>query len=99
MVRNTPHISWKMAARALIAAAVVAAIGWSGVLYAANQSVQGAKKPDEFAFDGETLICASVDPKKIELRDKLTFILNKNIRLIRAPRQANRCAANGEIGG
>src|SRR5581483_1347062 len=53
MVRNIPHFSWKMAARALIAAAVVTAVGWSGVLYAANQSVQGAKKPDELAFDGD----------------------------------------------
>src|ERR1700744_1647260 len=53
MVRNIPHVSWKMAARALIAAAVVTAVGWSGVLYAANQSVQGAKKPDELAFDGD----------------------------------------------
>src|ERR1700686_5727707 len=34
------------------AAASPAAIGWSGVVYAANQSVQGAKK-EEFAFDGD----------------------------------------------
>jgi D-alanyl-D-alanine carboxypeptidase (penicillin-binding protein 5/6) len=53
MARNTPHVRWKMAARALIAAAVVAALAWDGTLYAANQSVQGAKKPDEFAFDGD----------------------------------------------
>src|SRR6201997_5083379 len=53
MVRDTPSFRWKLAFRALIAAAVVAAVGWSGVLYAANQSVQGAKKPDELAFDGD----------------------------------------------
>ena len=53
MARNTPHVRWKMAARALIAAAVVAGLAWDGTLYAANQSVQGAKKPDEFAFDGD----------------------------------------------
>jgi D-alanyl-D-alanine carboxypeptidase (penicillin-binding protein 5/6) len=35
-----------------IAAAIAMAIGWGGVVYAANQSVQGAKK-EEFAFDGD----------------------------------------------
>ena len=44
---TTGHIS-----RALVAAFVVAAIGWGGVLYAANQSVQGAKK-EEGGFDGD----------------------------------------------
>src|ERR1700676_4685866 len=38
--------------RRAIAAAIAAAIGWSGVVYAANQSVRGAKK-EEFAFDGD----------------------------------------------
>src|SRR5947209_8154051 len=44
---TTGHIS-----RALVAAFVVAAVGWGGVLYAANQSVQGAKK-EEGGFDGD----------------------------------------------
>jgi D-alanyl-D-alanine carboxypeptidase (penicillin-binding protein 5/6) len=38
--------------RRLIAGAVVAAIGWGGMVYAANQSVQGAKK-EEGGFDGD----------------------------------------------
>jgi D-alanyl-D-alanine carboxypeptidase (penicillin-binding protein 5/6) len=38
--------------RGLIAAAVVVAVGWGGVVYAANNSVQGAKK-DEGGFDGD----------------------------------------------
>src|SRR3954452_2095744 len=38
--------------RAIIALATVAAIGWSGLLYAANQSVQGARK-EEGGFDGD----------------------------------------------
>ena len=38
--------------RRLIAAAVVAAIGWSGMVYAANNSVQGARK-EEGGFDGD----------------------------------------------
>src|SRR5258705_1184852 len=38
--------------RALIAAAVAIAVGWGGVVYAANNSVQGAKK-EEGGFDGD----------------------------------------------
>src|SRR3954463_4951323 len=40
-------------ARGLIATALVATIGWGGALYAANQSVQGAKKTDDSGFDGD----------------------------------------------
>src|SRR6476661_4785916 len=38
--------------RTLVAAAVVIAVGWGGVVYAANNSVQGAKK-EEGGFDGD----------------------------------------------
>src|SRR5450432_3630115 len=38
--------------RRLVAAVLVAAVGWGGVVYAANNSVQGAKK-DEGGFDGD----------------------------------------------
>jgi D-alanyl-D-alanine carboxypeptidase (penicillin-binding protein 5/6) len=38
--------------RSLIAAAVVIAVGWGGLVYAANNSVQGTKK-DEGGFDGD----------------------------------------------
>jgi serine-type D-Ala-D-Ala carboxypeptidase (penicillin-binding protein 5/6) len=38
--------------RSLIAAAIVVAVGWGGLVYAANNSVQGAKK-DEGGFDGD----------------------------------------------
>src|SRR5262249_21418817 len=37
----------------LVAAALVAGVSWGAVTHAANQSVQGAKKPDEFAFEGD----------------------------------------------
>jgi serine-type D-Ala-D-Ala carboxypeptidase (penicillin-binding protein 5/6) len=50
---NTSHFRWKLAIRGLVAAVVLAAIAWGSVLYAANQSVQGAKKPEELAFDGD----------------------------------------------
>jgi D-alanyl-D-alanine carboxypeptidase (penicillin-binding protein 5/6) len=39
-------------ARGLVAAIVAASLGWGGMLYAANQSVQGAKK-EEGGFDGD----------------------------------------------
>src|SRR5246127_3937982 len=38
--------------RRLVAAAVAIAVGWGGVVYAANNSVQGAKK-EEGGFDGD----------------------------------------------
>jgi D-alanyl-D-alanine carboxypeptidase (penicillin-binding protein 5/6) len=38
--------------RSLLAAVVAVAVGWSGMVYAANNSVQGAKK-DEGGFDGD----------------------------------------------
>src|ERR1700722_11480247 len=38
--------------RGLIAVAVAAAVGWGGVVFAANNSVQGAKKEDP-GFDGD----------------------------------------------
>src|ERR1700733_5082406 len=38
--------------RGLVAVAVVMAVGWGGMVYAANNSMQGAKK-DEGGFDGD----------------------------------------------
>jgi D-alanyl-D-alanine carboxypeptidase (penicillin-binding protein 5/6) len=48
--RNKPAMGrvW----RRLVAAMLVAAIGWGGVVYAANNSVQGARK-EEGGFDGD----------------------------------------------
>jgi D-alanyl-D-alanine carboxypeptidase (penicillin-binding protein 5/6) len=46
--RFATAISW----RSLIAAAVVMAVGWGGMVYAANNGMQGAKK-DEGGFDGD----------------------------------------------
>src|SRR6201995_3687687 len=50
--RGIPSIARKRAIRCIIATLVAGAVGWSGVLYAANQSVQGAKK-EEGGFDGD----------------------------------------------
>ena len=46
------RLSMKSLARGLVAACVAASVGWGGMLYAANQSVQGAKK-EESGFDGD----------------------------------------------
>jgi serine-type D-Ala-D-Ala carboxypeptidase (penicillin-binding protein 5/6) len=50
-VRRLEPATARLTRRAM-AAAIAVAVGWSGVVYAANQSVQGAKK-EEFAFDGD----------------------------------------------
>ncbi len=49
---HRPSVATGRALRGLIAAAVIVAIGWSGMLSAANNSVQGAKK-EEAGFDGD----------------------------------------------
>src|SRR5476651_2482195 len=46
--RFAPGRAW----RGLIAAVIAMAVGWGGMVYAANNSVQGAKK-DEGGFDGD----------------------------------------------
>jgi D-alanyl-D-alanine carboxypeptidase (penicillin-binding protein 5/6) len=45
---TAPGRSW----RGLMAAVLVAAVGWGGMVYAANNSVQGARKEDA-GFDGD----------------------------------------------
>lgn len=40
-------------ARGLVAAVLVAGIGWGGAIYAANQSIQGVKKAEDSGFDGD----------------------------------------------
>jgi D-alanyl-D-alanine carboxypeptidase (penicillin-binding protein 5/6) len=47
-----PAVTTGRLLRALVAAAVLVALGWGGVLSAANNSVQGAKK-EEGGFDGD----------------------------------------------
>ena len=50
------------------------------------------------AFDGETLTFAAVNPQDIALADKLRFILNKNVRLVGAPREVIIRAINRHYG-
>jgi D-alanyl-D-alanine carboxypeptidase (penicillin-binding protein 5/6) len=49
---HRPSVAPGRLSRGLTAAAVLLALGWSGVLLAANNSVQGAKKEDA-GFDGD----------------------------------------------
>ena len=50
---HTPVRASGRASIGLLAALLVVAIGWSGMLQAANQSVQGAKKEEPGGFDGD----------------------------------------------
>ena len=52
LARRPWCLPWCLPWRALTAAAVALAIGFGTAVYAANNSVQGAKK-DEHAFDGD----------------------------------------------
>ncbi|MFO0797959.1 MAG: hypothetical protein U0804_10810 [Gemmataceae bacterium] len=49
-------------------------------------------------LDGDTLIVAAADPNNLLVADKLTFILNKNVRLIGYPRAALLRAINEYYG-
>ena len=49
-------------------------------------------------LDGRTLRVAAVDPSNVLLSDKLSFILNKNIRLVRHPRDAILAAIDRHYG-
>src|SRR5436190_17900087 len=67
-------VSW----RGLIAAVLALAVGWGGIVYAANNSVQGAKK-DEGGFDGDA-------PTAILIEASSSSVLfEKNADELRAP--------------
>ena len=50
------------------------------------------------SLDGETLTWAAVDPNNLLVRDKLSFILNKQVRFVPASREAIREAINRHYG-
>src|SRR6267142_5446804 len=65
--------------RGLIAAVLALAVGWGGIVYAANNSVQGAKKEVEGGFDGDA-------PTAILIEGSSGSILfEKNADELRAP--------------
>src|SRR5258706_9894762 len=67
-------VSW----RGLIAAVVAIAIGWGGVVYAANNSVQGAKK-EEGGFDGDAPTAIMIEASSGSV------LFEKNADELRAP--------------
>src|SRR6267143_484108 len=64
--------------RGLIAAVVVLAVGWGGVVLAANNSVQGAKK-DDHAFDGDAPTAILIEGSRGSV------LFEKNADELRAP--------------
>lgn len=48
-----PRFTIGALARGLIATALAVSLSWGGVIYAANQSVQGTKKTEDAGFDGD----------------------------------------------
>jgi D-alanyl-D-alanine carboxypeptidase (penicillin-binding protein 5/6) len=64
--------------RGLMAAVVAVAVGWSGMVYAANNSVQGAKK-DEGGFDGDAPTAILIEA------DSGSVLFEKNADELRAP--------------
>ncbi len=64
--------------RGLVAAAVALAIGWGGIVYAANNSVQGAKK-DEGGFDGDAPTAILIEA------NSGSVLFEKNADELRAP--------------
>ena len=64
--------------RGLIAAVVAIAVGWGGVVYAANNSVQGAKK-EEGGFDGDAPTAILIEA------NSGSVLFEKNADELRAP--------------
>ena len=64
--------------RSLIATMVAIAVGWGGVVYAANNSVQGAKK-EEGGFDGDAPTAILIEAKSGSV------LFEKNADELRAP--------------
>jgi serine-type D-Ala-D-Ala carboxypeptidase (penicillin-binding protein 5/6) len=64
--------------RRLVAAAVALAVGWGGIVYAANNSVQGAKK-DEGGFDGDAPTAILIEA------NSGSVLFEKNADELRAP--------------
>src|ERR1700687_957683 len=73
--RPQPPARWW---RGLIAAVVAAAVGWGGMVYAANQSVQGAKK-EEGGFDGDAPTAILIEATSGSV------LFEKNAEELRAP--------------
>jgi serine-type D-Ala-D-Ala carboxypeptidase (penicillin-binding protein 5/6) len=76
---RAPQVSTPGLLRCLIVGLVAAAIGWGGYTHAANQSVQGAKKPEELAFDGDAPTAILIEA------NSGSVLFEKNADELRAP--------------
>ena len=65
--------------RGLMAAVVALAVGWGGIVYAANNSVQGAPKKEEGGFDGDAPTAILVEASSGSV------LFEKNADELRAP--------------
>src|SRR5690242_4980657 len=68
------------------------------VLELVPESVARANLVFPLRLEGETLVVAAADPNNILVRDQLTFILNKKIRLVPLPRDEIIAAINEHYG-
>src|SRR5262245_15240887 len=65
--------------RSLMAAAVALSVGWGGIVYAANNSVQGAPKKEDGGFDGDAPTAILVEASSGSV------LFEKNADELRAP--------------
>src|ERR1700758_5323072 len=75
---HIPVVSASRVVRCLIASVAVCAIGWGGVLYAAN-SIQGPPKKEEGGFDGDAPTAILIEAKSGSV------LFEKNADELRAP--------------
>jgi hypothetical protein len=68
------------------------------VLELVPESVARENQILPLTLDGETLTCAAARPHDILAQDKLSFILNKRVRFVPAPREAIRAAIDRHYG-
>ena len=74
-----PPLSRRGLFRYLLAGLLMAAIGWGSYTHAANQSVQGAKKPEDLAFDGDAPTAILIEA------NSGSVLFEKNADELRAP--------------
>lgn len=78
-VFRTPKAAAAFPWRGLAAAALALAVGWGGVVYAANNSVQGAKKEADNGFDGDAPTAILIEA------NSGSVLFEKNADELRAP--------------
>ncbi|HSQ54190.1 MAG TPA: hypothetical protein VLM40_00480 [Gemmata sp.] len=96
--RGAQHLAEVEAAEVLATDDAPALSVGASVLELIPESVARENLVFPLALEGRVLHIAAVDPDNILLRDKLSFILNKDVRLIRYPREQIVEAINRHYG-